>query len=40
LCKVKKIKELHGGTQEYAAHAILQIAAEIAQKGHFWMKTS
>jgi hypothetical protein len=38
--KVKEIKGLRGGVRGYAAQAILQIDAEIAEKGHFWMETS
>ena len=38
-CKFKKIKELCGGVLLYAAQAILQIDAEIAEKGHLWTET-
>ena len=31
---------MRGGVRGYAAQAILQIDAEIAEKGHFWMETS
>jgi hypothetical protein len=33
--KFKEIKELRGGVLVYAAQAISQIDAEIAEKGHF-----
>jgi len=39
LRKVKEIKELCGGVLEYVEHIILQIDAEISQKGHFRMET-
>jgi hypothetical protein len=37
--KVKEIKRLHGGVGVYAAHASLQIDAEIGEKDRFLMKT-
>jgi hypothetical protein len=37
--KVKEIKRLHGGVAVYAAHASVQIDAEIGEKGRFRMKT-
>ncbi len=40
LLKVKEIKELRGGVYEYAAQAIPQIDAVIAEKGHSWMETN
>ena len=38
--KVKEIKGLRGGVQWYAAQAIPQIDAEIAEKGRLWTETS
>ena len=37
--KFKKIKELRGEVQLYAAQTIPKIDAEIVKKGHFWMET-
>ncbi len=37
--KVKEIKYLSGGVVLYAAQTNMQIDAEIAEKGHFWMET-
>jgi hypothetical protein len=37
--KIKEIKGLHGGVDVYAAHASVQIDAEIGEKGRFRMKT-
>jgi hypothetical protein len=38
--KFKEIKELRGGVLVYAAQAISQIDAEIAEKGHLWTETN
>ncbi|OEU75230.1 MAG: hypothetical protein BA869_08880 [Desulfuromonadales bacterium C00003107] len=38
--KVKEIKRLHGGVAVYAAHASVQIDAEIGEKGRFRTKTN
>ena len=38
--KFKKIKQLRGGVQRYAAQVIAKIDAEIVKKGHFWMETN
>jgi hypothetical protein len=38
--KVKEIKRLRGGVAVYAAQAIVQIDAEIGEKGRFRMKTT
>ena len=38
--KVKEIKGLRGGVHRYAAQAIPQIDAEIAEKGRLWTETS
>ena len=35
-----QIKGLRGDVHWYVAQAILQIDAEIAEKGHFWMETN
>jgi len=40
LCKVKERKEWRGGIHRYAAQAIPQRDAEIAQKNPFWTAIS
>jgi len=36
---LSQIKGLRGGVRVYSAQGIPLIDAEIAEKGHFWMKT-